>query len=134
LTIYQTKLYKRKKTGGKKGRPYRGRRVFETGREPILTTCEQNDTIVSYRTRGGDIKHRVKGARHVNVAVSKGVVKRAEIQEAVKNDSNQLYQRRGIITKGAIVRTSLGLVRVTSRPGSDGSINGFLVGDEDSEK
>ena len=134
MTVYQTKLYKRKKTGGKKGRPYRGRRVFETGREPILTTCESNDTVVSYRTRGGDIRYKVKGAKHANVAISKGVIKRAEIQEVVKNDSNQLYQRRGIITKGAIVRTSVGLVRVTSRPGSNGSINGFLVGDGESEK
>jgi len=32
-----------------------------------------------------------------------------------------------VITKGAIVKTELGLVRVTSRPGQHGVVNGVLI-------
>jgi len=35
--------------------------------------------------------------------------------------------RRNIITKGAILQTDLGKVRVTNRPGQEGVINGILV-------
>ncbi|MHA1475907.1 MAG: 30S ribosomal protein S8e, partial [Promethearchaeota archaeon] len=37
------------------------------------------------------------------------------------------YNRRNILTKGAIVKTKLGLVKITSRPGQTGQINGKLL-------
>jgi small subunit ribosomal protein S8e len=37
------------------------------------------------------------------------------------------YDRRGVITKGAEIETSLGIARVTSRPGNDGVINAILI-------
>ena len=37
------------------------------------------------------------------------------------------FVRRNILTKGAVVDTDKGKVRVTSRPGKDGVINGVLV-------
>jgi len=43
------------------------------------------------------------------------------------NTANKHYIRRNIMTKGTIVRTNLGLVRVTSRPGQDGVINAVLL-------
>jgi len=33
----------------------------------------------------------------------------------------------GILTKGAIVETELGKVKITSRPGQDGVLNGVLI-------
>jgi small subunit ribosomal protein S8e len=44
-----------------------------------------------------------------------------------ENPSNPNYARRNIITRGAILETSEGRVRVTSRPGQDGQVNGVLV-------
>ncbi|MCA1812834.1 MAG: hypothetical protein LC624_02650, partial [Halobacteriales archaeon] len=46
----------------------------------------------------------------------------------VTNSANPHYVRRNIITKGAVVNTNLGRVRITSRPGQDGTLNGVLVG------
>jgi small subunit ribosomal protein S8e len=55
-----------------------------------------------------------------------------EIVRVVKNLANIDYDRRGVITKGAIIETALGPARVTSRPGQDGVINAVLVGKEES--
>ena len=45
----------------------------------------------------------------------------------IENKANPNYVRRNIITKGAIVETSAGKAKVTSRPGQDGVINGVLI-------
>ena len=44
-----------------------------------------------------------------------------------KSNIDGSYVRRNIITKGAIVKTEAGLVKITSRPGQDGTLNGILV-------
>ena len=45
----------------------------------------------------------------------------------VDNPANVNYVRRNIVTKGAVIETSAGRARVTSRPGQDGQINAVLV-------
>jgi small subunit ribosomal protein S8e len=45
----------------------------------------------------------------------------------VKNPANKDYERRGVISKGALLETESGLAKVISRPGQDGCINGVLV-------
>lgn len=52
---------------------------------------------------------------------------KVKIDEVVKNPANVDYNRRGVITRGTVVKTELGNVRVTSRPGQNGVINGILV-------
>jgi len=41
--------------------------------------------------------------------------------------TNNDYQRRGVITKGAILETQDGKCKVVSRPGQDGTVNAILV-------
>jgi len=43
------------------------------------------------------------------------------------NDASKDLNRRHILTKGAIVETELGNVRITSRPGQHGILNGVLI-------
>ena len=57
-----------------------------------------------------------------------GKTEKTEILRVVKNKANVDYNRRGVITKGAEIETSLGIARVTSRPGGDGVINAVLIG------
>ncbi|MEC7462313.1 MAG: 30S ribosomal protein S8e, partial [Candidatus Thermoplasmatota archaeon] len=45
----------------------------------------------------------------------------------VENSADPNYVRRNILKKGAIVETSIGRVRITSRPGMDGVISGVIV-------
>jgi small subunit ribosomal protein S8e len=54
----------------------------------------------------------------------------ADIETVELNAANRNYVRRNIITKGAIVQTTVGKARVTNRPGQDGSINAVLVIEE----
>ena len=52
---------------------------------------------------------------------------RSKILNVSKNPSNKDYERRGVITKGAILETEIGLAKVLSRPGQDGIINAVLI-------
>ena len=56
-----------------------------------------------------------------------GKTEKVEIQRVIRNPANVNYDRRGVITKGTIIKTSLGSARVTSRPGQDGTTNAVLV-------
>jgi small subunit ribosomal protein S8e len=52
---------------------------------------------------------------------------RVTITRVSKNPSNKDYERRGVISKGALVETEIGPARVLSRPGQEGSVNAVLV-------
>ena len=58
---------------------------------------------------------------------SKNVTFRAELQDVEKNPANMDYQRRKVITRGTIIKTSKGRAMVTSRPGQDGVLNAVLI-------
>ena len=63
----------------------------------------------------------------MNVVMSDGKIKSSEIVKVLENQTNNDYQRRCIITKGAIVETKDGECRIVSRPGQDGTLNGILL-------
>lgn len=52
---------------------------------------------------------------------------RADIEDVENNPANMDYQRRKVITRGTIIKTSKGRAKVTSRPGQDGIVNAVLV-------
>ena len=56
-----------------------------------------------------------------------GKTSKTKLLRVIRNPANVDYQRRGVITKGAIIETEVGQARVTSRPGQDGVINAILV-------
>lgn len=117
----------RKPTGGRM-RPHRGKRRRERGSHPIETAAGEVERRVSSRVMGGGVKVRLKAASYVNVSIpSTGSTRRLKILQVVSNPASVDYSRRGVITKGALVRTEAGLVKVTSRPGQDGVVNGVLV-------
>lgn len=117
----------RKPTGGKKTR-HRKKRKHELGRPPTMTRFSVKEARKIIRVRGGNLKIRLKRAVYVNVAVpNEGKVTKTRILEVVETPSNPQYARGNYITKGTIVRTELGLVKITSRPGQDGVLNGILL-------
>jgi small subunit ribosomal protein S8e len=71
---------------------------------------------------------RVMAANTVSVNNPKtGKTVNATINNVIQNESDPNYVRRNILVKGAIIETSEGNVRITSRPGKDGVINGVLL-------
>jgi len=59
-----------------------------------------------------------------------GKTEKVEVRRVIRNPANVDYDRRGVITKGAIIETPKGLARVTSRPGQHGVINAILISEE----
>ncbi len=119
-------LHKRKKSGGRR-RAYRGKRAFEMGGDAAETLIGENK-LIRNRVRGGRSKIKALAYSFANVTdPSTQKSQKVQITKVVKNPSNIDYQRRGVITKGAIVETPLGQARVTSRPGHDGVVNAILL-------
>ena len=119
-------LHKRKKTGGKK-HIFRGKRAFEMGSDPAQTIVGEKRISIR-RGRGGRIKLAALALNTANVTdPATGKSQKTEIQGVAKNPANVDYQRRGVITKGAILDTPLGQAIVTSRPGQHGVVNALLI-------
>jgi small subunit ribosomal protein S8e len=119
-------LAKRKPSGGRRIAS-RSRRSFEIDRYPNEASLGPT-TTVARRTRGNDIKASLKTAETVNVTnpASRRTTKLL-IKNVIKNPANKDYERRGVISKGALLETDQGTARVVSRPGQDGSVNAVLV-------
>lgn len=117
---------KRKFTGGRLI-SNRGKRKCELGREagePHIDVTRKKQI----RARGGNSKVRLLRCDIACVSDPKtGKSKTAKIESVKDNRANLNYIRRNIITKGAIIKTSLGDARVTSRPGQEGVVNAVLV-------
>jgi small subunit ribosomal protein S8e len=75
---------------------------------------------------GGNKKTYLLGIKFVNVQ-EKGKSKRLEIKNVIETPSNRFLARQNIITKGTILLTESGKVRVTNRPTQTGVLNGVLV-------
>ena len=104
-----------------------GKRAFEAGAEPTETALGPVKKR-RVRIRGGGLKVRIASSDWAVVTDrASGKTGKSKLLRVVRNPSNVDYQRRGVITKGAIVETELGQARVTSRPGQDGVINAVLV-------
>ncbi|GAB3697100.1 30S ribosomal protein S8e [Halorubrum pallidum] len=114
----------RKRTGGRL-KPASNKKRHQLGREPAETTV--GETRVQYiDSRGTETKVRALSTNVAQVA-DDGTVSEAEIENVVENPSNVNYARRNIVTKGAIIETSAGRARVTSRPGQTGQVNAVLI-------
>jgi small subunit ribosomal protein S8e len=116
----------RKRTGGRRHQ-FEKRKKHQLGRLP--TETELGETRVRViDTRGNTTKTRALATNVADVADG-GDVTHAEIEDVVENPANPNYVRRNIITKGAIIETSDGRARVTSRPGQTGQVSAVRVDD-----
>jgi small subunit ribosomal protein S8e len=116
----------RKYTGGRIF-PLRGRRKYEIDRYPNEAILGNVD-IVTRRTRGNNIKSAIKTVDFASVTDSKSKkVIKSKILQVSKNPANKDYERRGVISKGAILETEVGLAKVVSRPGQEGTVNAVLL-------
>lgn len=123
---------RRKITGGL-FKSFRKKRLRQIGRPSAETSIgEARRKLI--RTRGGNRKVRVLSDQFVNVMDAEtGISKNVKIEDVEVNPASRYYSRRRIITKGAVLTTELGRVKVTSRPGQHGSISGVLVKEEQTE-
>lgn len=112
-------------TGGRR-RKFRDKKLSHCGGGFAATKVADKDFKASVRGRGGNVGIKLKKASTVNVVMADGKVKKAAIKRVVESH-NPEYVRMNIITKGAVVETDLGKVRVTNRVGQDGVVNGVAA-------
>ncbi|MGA1974742.1 MAG: 30S ribosomal protein S8e [Conexivisphaerales archaeon] len=119
-------LRKRKLTGGRRV-PFRGRRNYEKDGYSTETVLGARK-LGSRRVRGGKIKITAVSMDTVNVMdPTTHTSKKVKISRVLSNSANRDYERRGVMTKGAVIETEAGRARVTSRPSQDGVVNAVLI-------
>ena len=117
-------LHTSKITGGRR-HVLRSRRKYEMDRFPNEALIGDQITITR-KVRGKNIKTSIKTIDSVNLAID-SKVKRVKIIKVLENATNNDFQRRGVISKGAILETEEGKCRVVSRPGQHGTVNAIFV-------
>ena len=114
----------KKITGGKYIKRRKKKKYERPGQLKSVKLGEEKKKTV--RTQGGNKKTFLLKGKIVNVQ-SKDKVKKTEIKNVLETPSNRFFARQNIITKGTIVETQLGKVKITNRPTQEGNINGILV-------
>jgi small subunit ribosomal protein S8e len=105
----------------------RGKRAYEIGGEAAETKLAERK-IEQRIGMGGTVKCKLLQEEFANVTDPRtNATKKAKITQVLKNPASIDYERRGIISKGAMLKTELGEAVVTSRPGQHGQINALLV-------
>lgn len=105
----------------------RKKRRFEVAPEDAETKLGAH-TQKLIRARGASQKVKLLATSTVNVTDPKTKkTSKATIKTVTENPANIHYVRRNILTKGAVVDTDKGKVKITSRPGQSGTLNGVLV-------
>lgn len=116
----------KKATGGLKER-HRKKRKYELGSPPAKTLLSSDEERRAERAFGGNKKVKLRKGLYINIAMGNGTTKKVKILDVVETPENPQNSKSKIISKGSIVKTELGLAKVTSRPGQDGVLNGILV-------
>ena len=81
------------------------------------------DKRKTLRVRGGNKKTFSLKAKFINIPSKKKV----EIKNVLETPSNRFLARQNVLTKGTIVETEFGKVKITSRPSQEGVVNGILI-------
>ena len=117
----------RRKFTGKKYKHFRKKRKRELERPPIETEIGK-ERKKKQRTMGGNEKLKLFSTSFINVTdPNSNKTSKVKILRFESNEASKDYNRRHILTKGAIVETEIGKARITSRPGQHGVLNGVLV-------
>lgn len=123
----QWNIDKGKKITGGKINLNSKKKKYQRGSQPTYTIVG-NLKKRTDRRRFGLNKLRIVSADFVNVLNPKTKkAKKMKVIDVVEHADNPHYTRRGIITKGCVVKTEAGLVKITSRPSQHGVVNGILL-------
>ncbi len=126
LPTWHSALTKRKITGGRR-KPYRTKRAIEAGGYPTETGLGESIRKIK-KMYGSEKKIKLLKEKYVNISISRtGKTEKVIIDKIVENTANIDYNRRKVITRGAVIETSLGKAIITSRPGQDGVLNAILL-------
>lgn len=116
----------RKFTGGRII-PNRTRKKSEIDRYPNEAVVGPTKNIVR-KVRGNITKTAFKTIEYANVNdIDNKKTSKVKIIRVKENPANKDFERRGVVSKGAVIETEMGMARVVSRPGQHGVVNAVLI-------
>jgi len=116
----------RKITGGKYKKPKK-KKKYELEREPRVVKLKETKRK-KLNLRGGNEKTVLLGANTINLIDKKTKKSKVvKILNVIETPSNRFLARQNILTKGSIIETEAGKVKITNRPSQEGSVQGVLV-------
>lgn len=126
MTTYQG-TSGRKLSGGRLVKS-KGKKKRELGNSPAHTHIADEVRKRKVSAAGNNFKFKLYRAKTVNVTdITKGKTVTVDIDSVSENSASKEFRRRNIITKGAILKTKKGNVKVTNRPGQEGHVNGIFI-------
>jgi small subunit ribosomal protein S8e len=115
----------RKITGGKY-KKQRKKKLYERPGQKRIVKLEK-EKRKSKRVHGNNKKIFLQSGEEINVINDKGKTQKLKIENVLRTPSNRFLARQKILTKGTIVKTKKGEVRITNRPTQEGFLNGKLA-------
>jgi len=117
---------KGKKISGGRYIKQRKKKKYEIAGQRITTKLGENKRK-TFGVRGMNKKTSLLRGNWVNVKSRDKKIKKIGIKNVLETPSNRFLARQNIITKGTIVETEIGKVRITNRPTQEGILNGVLI-------
>jgi len=114
----------RKISGGKYKKRRKTKSYERSGQKVNIKLGEEKKK--TKKIMGGNKKTVLLNVKFINVKNGKDS-KKIEIKNVLETPSNRFLARQNIVTKGTVVETELGKVKVTNRPSQEGLVNGILV-------
>lgn len=119
-------MNKGKKISGGKYIKNRKKKLYENlGQKRVVKLGEEKRKSV--RTRGGNKKTFLLRSDIINVLDKDKKIKKTKIKNVIETPSNRFLARQNVLTKGSIIETEIGKVKITNRPTQEGTINGVLL-------
>lgn len=116
-----------KKISGGRYKKSSKKKKHALGRQPRIVKLKETKKK-TIRTRGGNKKTVLLNENKVNILDTKTKKSKiTTIKNVLETPSNRFLARQNILTKGAIVETDAGKVKITNRPSQEGSIQGVLI-------
>ncbi len=118
-------MNKGKKTTGGRYRKNRKKKSYElAGQRRIVKLGEEKRK--SKKGLGGKRRRVLLRAEFINV-LQNNKNKRVKIKNVLETPSNRFLARQNVLTKGTIVETDLGKVKILNRPSQEAVVNGILI-------
>ena len=114
----------RKITGGKYQKQRKKHLNEKVGQETTPKLGEEKRKV--QKVRGNNFKTILLKGKFINIQKN-GKSSKAEIKNVLETPSNRFLARQNILTKGTVVETDKGKVRITNRPSQEGLLNGRLI-------
>jgi len=127
FTLARSQERSRRKYTGKKYKHFHKKRKRNLER-PSIETQIGGEKKKKQRTLGGNYKLKLFSSNFINVTdLNTNKTSKVKILKFDSNAASKDINRRHVLTKGAIIETELGKVRISSRPGQHGILNGVLI-------